>query len=174
MSIEDHSERFLASARVIGNQSLPDPGEPEMPLDYDERCTAIWNRLCSILRDRGQLSRDSQYALELLVDALDEWYGWKEDIRKNGTIQDVLSYSAAKRKGAMKPDEQMDDFEFVEKLRPSVSARSEASDRVRKLLCEFGLTDASFGKIPNKRGRPPKDAKIERLKKYGLGGGKAA
>ena len=142
--------------------------EPEMPSNYTHREAFIWSRLCQILRDRGQLKDASQYALELLVDAIDEWYDWKDDIRNHGYTQLCISSGAGRRKGAKAGE--TDDTDLFERARPAVSGKHSAAGFMRAMLGEFGLTDATLGDLKSAlKGRESETPKRPGAARYGLG-----
>lgn len=159
-----HGLRMRIDMDQIDNFTLSSD-VPEMPPDYTERQEAIWNRLVQILRDRQQLSAASQFALELLVDSIDDWYEWSEDIRENGRSQKVISSGAGRRKPL---GEEIDDDDLFERTRPAVSGKAEAAKFMRAMLREFGLTDASVGNIKKPKRTAADPSASGKLKRYGL------
>ena len=102
-----------------------------------------------ILAARGQLSMESGPSLIALCQCYGEWVHLARDIRKNG--RSFMTYSVT-------GDE-------VEKGRPQVGMLADADRRFKAWLSEFGLTDASRGKVP---ASPPGEDGDDPLKSYGL------
>ncbi|MBK8070095.1 MAG: P27 family phage terminase small subunit [Rhodanobacteraceae bacterium] len=109
-------------------------GEPTAPPNLSPLALAHWNRVCSILRARGQLSADSQFALEGLVDALVDREEVMRDIRENGRTE----------------MRRMSDGVVRERKRRLYVLLPDLQDAARKWLRQFGLTDASLNEVLNR------------------------
>lgn len=117
-----------------------------------------WERTSGLLFQRGQLSADGQMALIALCQCYAEWVELVEDLRVNGRFQKVLT-----KAGSGVEDE--DDGAYMERARPSLAAFQDCDRRLKGWLIEFGLTDASRGKVSGKPSAPEGD---DPLAKYGL------
>jgi P27 family predicted phage terminase small subunit len=105
-------------------------GQPEPPEWLDGKALEGWNRFSEILFKRGQLSKETEASLLALSLCYEEWLILKADLRKYGYTQIVTG-----RDGTS------------ERSRPAAAAFISADNRLRSWLTEFGLTDASRGKV---------------------------
>lgn len=88
---------------------------------------------------RGQLTPDGEISLIALCQCYAEWVELAQDIAANGRFQLVLT-----KAGKEDPD---GEGSYMERLRPAVSAFQDCDRRLKGWLIEFGLTDASRGKV---------------------------
>lgn len=107
-------------------------GAPPPPRHFRGYALQAWRDFSKILRARGQLSKESGIALEALCACFAEWHELADDIRKHGRFQTVAVASSGAK---------------VERPRPAVAALRDADRRLKGWLIEFGLTDASRGKV---------------------------
>jgi P27 family predicted phage terminase small subunit len=136
--------------------AVPRVSEPPKPPEWlDGHGLYCWNRTAEILFARGQFSADSEVSLIALCQTYAEWAELAEDLRANGRFQKVRTYGSG------------DDEEgtVMERARPSLSAFQDCDRRLKGWLIEFGLTDASRGKVSG--AAAPKDGE-DPLAKYGL------
>jgi P27 family predicted phage terminase small subunit len=148
-----------------GKRPLPDApervaGEPVMPAHYKGHAQDCWHYYAEILRQRGQLSMESRLSFEGLCECYAEWRELHDDVRKNGRVQRVRTVASARTKDADGSDES----EYLERQRPQVSMLADADRRLKAWLVEFGLTDASRGKVSAKEKSKTEDD----LSEYGL------
>lgn len=101
-------------------------GEPEPPTWFDSRTLGIWQHLCAVLRNRGQLTLDNRWALAALTCAVNDWQAMQADIAQNGSTYYLRG---------------------VEKIRPAAKLMNETDHQLRMWLGEFGLTDVTFQAI---------------------------
>lgn len=135
---------------------LPPPYLSGVALDF-------WTEYSTILELRGQFTTESRVSFIALCECFAEWRELHDDIRLNGRTQKVKIYNSGKGKGkSRKSDESYvdefedDEFTLMERQRPQVSMFQDADRRLKGWLTEFGLTDASRGKVsgvaPGKKG----------------------
>lgn len=141
-----------APARV---ESVPKP--PRWLKGHGKTC---WKRLSDLLFMRGQLSADSEVSLLALCQCYAEWVDLAEDIRLNGRFQKVKTKAAAVSK-------EEGDAAYLERVRPVVAAFQDCDRRLKGWLIEFGLTDASRGKVTGSGPKDPAD-EDDPLAAYGL------
>lgn len=110
-------------ARVAG---VPNP--PKHLAGFSLEC---WNEYAPLLKQRGQISKESRISLTALCECYAEWRELGDDLRENGRFQKVTTGSG---------DE-------MERVRPALAAYQDADRRLRAWLIEFGLTDASRAKV---------------------------
>lgn len=133
-------------------------GEPVPPMWMDGHALVFWRKTAGVLAKRGQWSSDSEPSFTALCLCWGEWLELAEDIRSNGRFQRVRTKAGAEA-------EDSDEGAFMERVRPAVAAFQDADRRLKGWLTEFGLTDASRGKVT---GTPPEGDGDEVLKRYGL------
>jgi P27 family predicted phage terminase small subunit len=122
---------------------------PSAPKRFAGHALEFWNEHAALLKERGQLTRDSRASLEALCECYAEWRELQEDLATNGRFQKVKTGS--------------DDT--MERARPALAAYQDADRRLKGWLIEFGLTDASRGKVS---AEPPQDDSDDPLAAYGL------
>ena len=142
-------------------------GEPQMPFWLSDRGITIWGELTDVLRQRGQLAKDSYWALCGLVDAIERWEFLRADVAENGYTTKNIAAGAARMKGKLRDDEQVEETDMIERVRAAVKLLFEAQTLMRYWLQEFGLTDVTFAKAP-KKSSAPKPANKNPLSDYGL------
>ena len=103
------------------------PGTIVPPRWFNKDELECWNRTTEILAMRGQLSKDSYWSVVAMCQCWAEWLELMLDIRENGRIQGEGGLSGRQR--------------------PEVAMFQIADKRLRGWLQEFGLTDASRGKV---------------------------
>ena len=129
-------------------------GAPPIPPGLSKAARAQWAYYCRLLARRGQLSVDTGPSLRLLSETTAEVLALRDEIERGGKFQTVTTKSGDR----------------MERIRPAYRALMDASRRELALLTEFGLTDASRGKVttgtaPNPV-EPPKGE--DPAEKYGL------
>lgn len=102
-----------------------------MPDWLDNRGKSMWLHVSYVLERRGQLSIESATSLEALCRCYSDWMDLAEAIRTHG-----YTYTTVNKRGERKIY-----------ARPEVSMHADADRRLRGWLCEFGLTDASRGRV---------------------------
>lgn len=146
-----------------GRRPLPDAPpervdtEPQPPDWMDGHALWFWKRTSGLLFLRGQLTADGEASLVALCQCYAEWMELNEDLRVNGRFQKVKT-----KAGAGDDD---DEASYMERARPALSAFQDCDRRLKGWLIEFGLTDASRGKVSGKASAPDGD---DPLAKYGL------
>lgn len=157
------------TTRNASGLSVPDmvPGDPQMPFWLSDRAITIWGELTDVLRQRGQLAKDSYWALCALVDSIERWEILRADVSENGYTTKNVAAGAARMKGKLKEDEEMDETDMIERVRPTVRLLFEVQTLMRYWLQEFGLTDVTFAKAP-KKSSAPKPGNKNPLSDYGL------
>jgi P27 family predicted phage terminase small subunit len=135
--------------KALKNMPIRIVGVPQPPKWLSGAALDGWNRFSEILFKRSQLSEETETSLLAIALCYEEWIGLRLDLRENGHTQIVQT-----RDGQ------------VERLRPAAQAFSDADKRLRAWLIEFGLTDASRGKVsvPEEFGAGADDP----LARYGL------
>lgn len=133
-------------------------GEPPMPARLSPLAREYWADYADLLRGRGQLSVDSWPALEMLANNAAEVQELQEDIAKNGRVRKQRTTHATPEDG---------DAGYMERARPQVAMLAEAVRRLRSILLEFGLTDASIGKVNTGKPESP-DNGNDPVSKYQL------
>ena len=114
-------------------------GVPDMPSTFKGAARTCWEWVVDLLRQRGQLTLDSRPSLVALCECYAEREKLRKHIERKGHFQNITSTTGDK----------------VEKLRPAVPAYQDADRRYRAWLVEFGLTDASRGKVQVNPARAP-------------------
>lgn len=128
------------------------PGEPMQPPEISEGAKVMWPYYCTILAQRGQLARDSGPSLLLLCETAAEVRALREDVDKKGRFRTVKTKSGDR----------------MERIRPAYRSLMDASRRLVALLIEFGLTDASRGKVDSGPAPPADDKPADDAEAYGL------
>lgn len=132
-------------------------GEIDAPVELQGIALDCWHRLSQVLAARGQLSLDSYWSLIALCECFAEWEELRRDLRANGRTQKVKIKGAAKSRSKAS---------VMERQRPQVAMFQDADRRLKGWLIEFGLTDASRGKVGG--GEPPAGKPNDPLAAYGL------
>lgn len=132
-------------------------GLPTPPVWLAKAERTAWGTFSNLLHARGQLSPDSTPSLIALCAVFVEWIELRDDLRENGRFQRVLTVA-----GAEKDEPESEDY--MERPRPALAAFQDADRRLKGWLIEFGLTDASRGKVQTKSPSTEDDP----LSKYGL------
>lgn len=132
-------------------------GIPTPPAWLSKPERAAWETFAKLLATRGQLSPDSTPSLIALCAVFAEWTELRDDLRKAGRFQRVLTVAGADKKTPS-------DEDYMERPRPALAAFQDADRRLKGWLIEFGLTDASRGKVQTKAPSLEDDP----LAKYGL------
>ena len=129
-------------------------GVPVPPEWLEGHALDCWNRVGNLLAKRGQLSEDSTPSLTALCVTWAQWVELAQDLQKKGRTQRVRIRGAkAGERGTT-----------MERQRPQVAAFADVDRRLKGWLIEFGLTDASRGKVSTAPPTNPDDA----LARYGL------
>jgi P27 family predicted phage terminase small subunit len=133
---------------------------PKAPVWLKGHGKTCWTRVSGLLFMRGQLSADSELSLVALCQCYAEWVELAEDIRANGRFQKVMTKAGASSEEGV-------DAGYMERVRPAVAAFQDCDRRLKGWLIEFGLTDASRGKVT---GTPPPGGsdQTDPLERYGL------
>jgi P27 family predicted phage terminase small subunit len=121
------------------------PGTPAPPDWLQGHALTCWRKTAALLAARGQLSADSEISLLALCTTFDEWVTLAQDLRDHGRFQRVKTKAGAGAKGKAS---------YMERTRPAVAMFADCDRRLKGWLVEFGLTDASRGKVS---GMPPED-----------------
>jgi P27 family predicted phage terminase small subunit len=135
--------------RILKNMPERVEGTPEPPGWMAGDALLGWYRFSELLARRGQLSQETEAALTAMCVVYGQWVALQKDISANGFIQHIVTDNGPQ-----------------EKIRPSYQAFADADRRLRYWLTEFGLTDATRGKVaaPEPGETPEEDP----LKRYGL------
>lgn len=127
-----------------GKREMPTPpprvaGRVEPPSSMKGDALICWKALADLLTKRAQLTLDSRPSLVCLCETYAERERHKKVLAKRGWVMKQTTTTGA----------------TVEKPRPEVSMFQDADRRYRAWLIEFGLTDASRGKVNALAVRPP-------------------
>ena len=106
-------------------------GVPNPPAWFTPDALTCWIRMCDLLFARGQLTRESETSLIALCVCYSDWVELVQDIQINGRT--TVTYTQG---GGAK-----------DVVRPEVTVFSDTDRRLRGWLTEFGLTDATRGKV---------------------------
>lgn len=119
------------------NKSKPSWGgvAPKPPEGLSEAASGLWAQLCERLTAQGVIEDVDYCALQLLVQAYDDWVVADEALKESGGA----FYESVTDKGAL----------FI-RAHPAFVQRSDAARRTHALLSEFGLTPASRSKVTAK------------------------
>jgi hypothetical protein len=125
----------------------------------------VWDSLKRVLKARGQWSRDNELAVHGLVIAAAELLDYRAVLLKEGRTYKVLSTAATRslRVGELQEIDWAPEH-YLTKMRPEVALMNSADRRMRAWLCEFGLTDATRGRIQLDRTKDDDEV----LSQYGL------
>jgi P27 family predicted phage terminase small subunit len=115
------------------------PGVVAVPKGYKGHALTCWKAITDLLAKRHQLTLDSRPALICLCDTYAEREVLKETLEKEGRFQSVKTGSG----------------DAMLRAHPALAAYQDADRRYRAWLIEFGLTDASRGKVNAVTIRPP-------------------
>lgn len=129
-----------------GRREMPTPpprvsGIPEPPARLQGSSLDCWNRVADLLHKRHQLTLDSLESLACLAETYAERERHLGVLNRRGWVMKVTTTTGAK----------------VERPRPEVAMYQDADRRYRAWLIEFGLTDASRGKVNAVAIRPPSE-----------------
>lgn len=119
-----------------GKREMPTPpprvqGLVSPPKDMKADALICWKAMTDLLAKRGQLTLDSRPSLVCLCETYAERERHKKALAKRGWVMKQETTTGA----------------IVEKPRPEVAMYQDADRRFRAWLIEFGLTDASRGKV---------------------------
>jgi P27 family predicted phage terminase small subunit len=132
-------------------------GIPNPPSTLSAEARTCWQRVTKLLAKRGQLSADSYWQLVAFCECWAEWMVLQADIREHGRTQKVKTKAGSEEDG---------EAGYMERQRPQVAMLQDADRRLKGWLIEFGLTDASRGKVS---ATPPDDGEeTDPLAAYGL------
>lgn len=141
--------------------STPPPrvdGTPKPPAKLKGAALAHWREMTVLLARRYQLTLDSGPALVALCEVFAERQTLARILERDGRVQRVKAVSGS----------------IVTRAHPLVRAYQDADRRYRAWLAEFGLTDASRGKVnalpirPTPEDDSPPPAGSEPGSRYGL------
>ena len=119
-------------ARPINHdEPMPEKGHKPAPDYFTERAVKWYNELIADLEKIGVMTKVDSRAAEMLIVAYEEYRLLSEQIEKEG-----FTYWAQSATGG----------ELL-KGNPAVNQRSNAWNRIRGMLQEFGLTPASRSKV---------------------------
>jgi P27 family predicted phage terminase small subunit len=148
-----------------GKREMPTPpprvsGVPKAPASLKGDALSCWRRVTDLLMKRHQLTQDSLESLACLAETYGERAKLRRALERKGWVMKVKTTAG----------------EIVEKARPEVAMYQDADRRFRAWLIEFGLTDASRGKVnaiapraPHPTGeQPPADEEHDPAARYGL------
>ena len=125
-------------------------GAPVPPTWLDADALDCWIRVSQLLFARGQLSLESGPSLTALCQCYSEWVSLARLIAEKGRTYDTVSGE-----------------DIIIRARPEVAMFADADRRFKGWLNEFGLSDATRGKVvgaPAVAGADPADP----LAAYGL------
>lgn len=127
-----------------GKREMPTPpprveGLVSPPADMKGPALACWKAMADLLTKRGQLTLDSRPSLVCLCETYAERERHKKTLANKGWVMKQVATNG----------------HTVEKPRPEVAMYQDADRRYRAWLIEFGLTDASRGKVNALSIRPP-------------------
>lgn len=149
-----------------GRREMPTPpprvsGVPKAPGHLKGDALNCWNRVTDLLMKRHQLTLDSLESLVCLAETYGDRAKLRRVIERKGWTMEVTTTVGA----------------TVERARPEVAMYQDADRRLRAWLIEFGLTDASRGKVnavaprgplPETGKQPAESEKASPLSRYGL------
>lgn len=144
-------------------------GEVRRPawMNDDPAALDCWERVTELLAKRGQLSRDSEVALESLCQTYSEWCRLRAFLKENGTTFKQLATAARAIKN-LTADDLDDPRLYVTKTYPEVRQFQQTDRALRMWLIEFGLTDASRAKIGVTGSENSEGEESDVLAQYGL------
>jgi P27 family predicted phage terminase small subunit len=131
-------ERRLANSKItkaeaealLRNMPPRIEGTPEPPAWMSGYALEGFRRFSNILFQRNQLSIETETSLIAMAQCYGDWVDLAKDLRDNGYIQVVTTENGP-----------------IERTRPTTAAFADADRRLKAWLTEFGLTDASRGKV---------------------------
>lgn len=112
------------------DEPKPDPKAPPCPEYLGEPAKAAWARVAPELERLGVLTVIDGMALELLVDAYQEWMDAREQVDLYGATYESLTQNGT-----------------IIRARPEVAIASDAWRRIRAMLAEFGMTPSSRSRV---------------------------
>jgi P27 family predicted phage terminase small subunit len=118
---------------------------PECPEWVSADARKYWGEVSEMLHNLGVLTSADIIALALLVDALAQYIGAKEDIAQRGDTQ--VSESG------------------YECPRPSVAIRNKSVETVVKILAHFGMTPSSRSSISIAKNKEPESPLVELMRR---------
>lgn len=124
-------------------------GVPVPPLPLSEQAMICWVSVSGLLFARGQLTLDSALSLTALCECYAQWVDLMYAVRRDGYTEEQYTITGSKTV-----------------VSASLKAFTTVDARFRAWLVEFGLTDASRGKVAG--GVPPTDGADDPLSVYGL------
>lgn len=113
------------------NEPKPEAGFKEAPEHFSERARQWYEELCTDLQRMGVMTKVDSRAVEMLIDAYEEYRQLSDLIDRDG-----FTYTTTTNTG-----------DTLIKGNPAVNQRANAWNRVRGMLQEFGLTPASRSKV---------------------------
>ena len=113
-------------------------GAPKPPSWLTPDGLECWIRVSELLFARGQLSLESGPSLTALCQCYAEWVELARDLNQNGRTY-----------------KKFDGVDNVQKPRPEVAIFADTDRRFKGWLNEFGLTDATRGKVVGSPAVPP-------------------
>lgn len=155
--LEKRAAKGNPTRRPMPNAPTRVEGQIDPPAELTGIALDCWVRLSQVLTARGQLSLDSYWSLIALCECFAEWEELRRDIRDHGRTQKVKTKGAAKSRSKLA---------VMERQRPQVAMFQDADRRLKGWLIEFGLTDASRGKVGGTE--PPQGNSADPLAAYGL------
>jgi len=131
-----------------GKRRMPTPpprvsGPVEAPKSFKGDSLTCWKRVAGLLANRLQLTQDSYESLVCLCETYADREKARKHLERKGWYQTVTTISGDR----------------VERPRPAVAVYQDADRRYRSWLIEFGLTDASRGKVNVGRPQSPDASK---------------
>lgn len=126
-------------SRVAKTPPARVPGNVEPPKGMSADALTCWRSMTDLLRMRGQLTLDSAPALERLCRTYAECCELERVLEKDGRFQRVKTQSGS----------------YMKRAHPAMALLADADRRYRGWLTEFGLTDASRGKVQADPARAP-------------------
>lgn len=129
----------VRKSRVAKTPPARVPGTVVAPKGLPEDALTCWESMTELLRMRGQLTLDSVPALERLCRTYAECRELERVLEKEGRFQRVKTQSGS----------------YMKRAHPAMALLADADRRYRGWLTEFGLTDASRGKVQADPARAP-------------------
>lgn len=135
-------------------------GVPKTPAKLKGEGLKFWHLMVKILASRHQLGLDSAPALTALCETYHQRAEFAKVLEEKGHFMTVTT-----TKG-----------DVIQKAHPAAAAWKDADNRYRGWLLEFGLTDASRGKVdavyiqpvPPPAPKPKKNAALKPGERFGL------
>lgn len=124
------------------------PSDIRCPSWLPDRSRNAFKALRKLFINAGILSQLDRHALILLCDAWDEWMEARLIIKKEGMFYETYTKSG----------------NIIKRPHPANARRTDAWNRIRSMLSEFGATPASRSKIVE--GKPEELVKETDVKSY--------